>query len=340
MNNQIPGVKIRQLFIILVILGFLLLIGTELIPYLGGILGAITLYVLLEPIQTWLENRKWKPARAASMLIVLSVIIILIPITGIVLMLSSKIKAVIKNSTEITKLLKTQLEKIESQVGFNLSKNINSSDIGDWISNNIQGAANLSLTILLSVGLMLFLLYFMLVERKKWLNTALHYMPLKEDNIVTIGKESINLVKSNAIGIPLVALLQGAVAILGYFIFGVENPFFWFVITVIGSMIPFVGTALGILPVSIIMLAQGNTAAAIGILIYGTVVVGSTDNLFRLVVQKRLANVHPLVTLIGVIVGVPLFGFIGLIFGPLLVSLLLLMIKIYRNEYGNTTEAI
>lgn len=340
MNNQIPAIKIRQLFIMLVILGLLLLIGMELIPYLGGILGAITLYVLLEPIQKWLESKKWKPAWAASMLISLSVIIILIPITGIVLMLSSKIKAAIKNSTEITKLVKAQLEKVESQVGFNLSKNINSSDISDWISNNIQGAANVSLTILLSVGLMLFLLYFMLVERKRWLNTSLHYMPLKEDNIITIGKESINLVKSNAIGIPLVALLQGAVAIVGYFIFGVENPFFWFVITVIGSMIPFVGTALGILPVCILLLAQGNTTAAIGILIYGAVVVGSTDNLFRLIVQKRLADVHPLVTLIGVIVGVPLFGFIGLIFGPLLVSLFLLMIKIYKNEYGNTTEAI
>ena len=67
---------------------------------------------------------------------------------------------------------------------------------------------------------------------------------------------------------------------------------------------------------------------------------GSTDNLFRLVVQKRLADVHPLVTLIGVVVGVPIFGFIGLIFGPLLVSLFLLLVKIYKNEYGHEGEAI
>ena len=71
----------------------------------------------------------------------------------------------------------------------------------------------------------------------------------------------------------------------------------------------------------------------IGIMLYGMLVVGSTDNLFRMIVQKRLANIHPLITLIGVVIGVPLFGFIGLIFGPLLISLFLLMLKIYRDEF-------
>ncbi|QJP33180.1 AI-2E family transporter [Nonlabens sp. Ci31] len=340
MTSQIPTNKIRQLFILLVILCILILIGKELAPYLGGVLGAITLYVLLEPLQKWLENRKWKPALASSLLISLSFVVILLPIAGLGLMMTAKIKTAIKNSNKITETVKTEIAKAEELVGMNLSQNINSSEVSNWISKNIQNLANSSLTVFISVGIMLFLLYFMLVERNKWLKAAVTYMPLNEKNLNSIGRESIDLVKSNAIGIPLVALLQGIVALIGYFIFGVENPFFWFVITTIGSMIPFVGTALGILPVCILMFAQGHTGAAIGILIYGLVVVGSTDNLFRLVVQKRLADVHPLVTLIGVVVGVPLFGFIGLIFGPLLVSLLLLLVKMYKNEYGQQDETI
>jgi predicted PurR-regulated permease PerM len=71
-----------------------------------------------------------------------------------------------------------------------------------------------------------------------------------------------------------------------------------------------------------------------GILIYGIVIVGSTDNLIRLYVLKRIDNVHPLITLIGVIVGIPIFGFIGLIFGPLLISLFLIIVRIYKKEYG------
>lgn len=338
MNNQIPTNKIRQLFILLVILCILILIGKELAPYLGGVLGAITLYVLLEPSQKWLEERKWKPAFAASLLTSLSFVVILLPIAGIGIMMSAKVKTALQNSTKIVDTIKAEATQIGDLAGIDFSENINSNDVSSWVSKNIQSFANSSLTVFISAGIMLFLLYFMLVERKKWLNAAVNYMPLNENNLNTIGKESIDLVKSNAIGIPLVALLQGVVALVGYFIFGVENPFFWFVVTTVGSMIPFVGTAIGVLPVSILLFSQGHTSAAVGILIYGLVVVGSTDNLFRLVVQKRLADVHPLVTLFGVVVGVPLFGFIGLIFGPLLVSLLLLLVKMYKNEYGQQDE--
>ena len=94
------------------------------------------------------------------------------------------------------------------------------------------------------------------------------------------------------------------------------------------------------LDVFLILLSQGETASAIGILIYGITVVGATDNIFRLVVQRKLADIHPLITLIVVLVGVPLFGFIGLVFGPLLISSVLLLIKIYKDEYVSPQENI
>lgn len=99
-------------------------------------------------------------------------------------------------------------------------------------------------------------------------------------------------------------------------------------------MIPFIGTSLGILPVFLLALSNENTIGAWGILIYGATVVSATDNIIRLYVLRKLDNVHPLITLIGVIVGVPLFGFIGLIFGPLLISLFLIIVKIYKKEFG------
>ncbi|WP_373519510.1 AI-2E family transporter [Pricia sp.] len=101
-------------------------------------------------------------------------------------------------------------------------------------------------------------------------------------------------------------------------------------------MIPFIGTFIGILPVFILSLAAGKDFQAWGVLIYGIVVVGSTDNLIRLYVLKKLDDVHPLITFIGVIIGVPLFGFIGLIFCPLLLSLFLLLVRIYKREFDET----
>src|SRR5690606_14626499 len=109
-------------------------------------------------------------------------------------------------------------------------------------------------------------------------------------------------------------------------------------VTTIGSMIPFIGTALGVVPVVILLYSTGQNWEATAMLIYGVAIVGSTDNVFRVVVQKRLADIHPLITLIGVIIGIPLFGFLGLIFGPLLISLFLLLLKIYKKEYGKRLE--
>ncbi|MEP5132899.1 AI-2E family transporter, partial [Nonlabens ulvanivorans] len=125
MSRQIPTIKIRQIFILIVIMYILYLIGKELAPYLGGLLGAITLYVLLEPVQKWLEAKKWKPSVASSLLIAFSFVIILLPIVGIGLMMSSKVKTAIDNSTQITETIKSKVAETENLIGVNLSENIN-----------------------------------------------------------------------------------------------------------------------------------------------------------------------------------------------------------------------
>ncbi len=68
-------------------------------------------------------------------------------------------------------------------------------------------------------------------------------------------------------------------------------------------------------------------------LIYGFGVIGTVDNNFRFTLQKKMGNVHPLITVFGVVIGISLFGFIGLIFGPILISMFILLVKIYMNEF-------
>jgi len=192
----------------------------------------------------------------------------------------------------------------------------------------------------LSIFIMYFLLFFMLTNMKSLRASLFEYIPIKDTNLKAIGKETNEKVKANALGIPLVAIGQGIVALIGFLIFGIPDPFFWAAIVTIGSMIPFVGSALGTIPVFLLALSNGNTLQAWGILIYGIAAIGATDNIFRLYILKRLDDVHPLITLIGVVVGVPLFGFIGLIFGPLLISLFLIILRIYKNEYGKEEQKL
>jgi predicted PurR-regulated permease PerM len=98
-------------------------------------------------------------------------------------------------------------------------------------------------------------------------------------------------------------------------------------------MLPVVGAALAYVPLAIIFFAQGNNLQGVGMLIWGFLFVGLVDNLFRFLLNKRLGNIHPLITVFGVIAGLTMFGFIGLIFGPMLLSLFIVLLKVYSNEF-------
>jgi predicted PurR-regulated permease PerM len=316
------------------------LIFREILPYLSGVLGAITIYVLMHKWMLLLVRKGWPATIAASFLMFLSFIGILLPVAGIILMLTNKIGNAVNNSEKVVDAVKDQLITLQDELGYDFSSQIDVSAVSSWLSVNLQSVAGSTFHIFIAIGIMYFMLYYMFTSSRTITELLTDVVPFNKKNIEVIAKEIQAMVRSNALGIPLVALAQGIIALIGFLIFGVADPFFWFVIVTIGSMIPFVGTLIGILPVFILSIASGDNFQAWGILLYGFIVVGSTDNIFRLYVLKKLDDVHPLITLIGVIVGVPLFGFIGLIFGPLLISLFLIVLRIYRNEYGQSNDQV
>jgi len=325
---------IRQIFILLLIVLVGWLIFNEMLPYFSGVLGAVTLYVLLRGMMSKLVNKGWNTSLAASCLMLASFLVILVPIAGIIAMLSNKISIAANNSEKVIKAIEAQLKEWESRIGYNLTSQIDASAISSWLSENLQGLAGGTFTSVIAISIMYFLLFYMLTNRKKLRESLFEYIPISDKSLKIIGTETRQMVRANALGIPLVALAQGVVALIGFLIFGVNSPFFWAVMVTFGSMIPFVGSLLGTIPVFILMISNGETFQAWGVLLYGIIVVGSTDNLIRLFVLKKLDDVHPLITLLGVIVGLPLFGFVGLIFGPLLISLFLIIVRIYKKEYG------
>ncbi len=112
---------------------------------------------------------------------------------------------------------------------------------------------------IIAITLMYFLLFFMLTNRKELKSSLYEYVPIKDDNLKTIGKETNEKVRANALGIPLVALGQGMVSLIGFLIFGVSDPFFWAAVVTVGSMIPFVGSPLGTLPAFLLELSNYPT---------------------------------------------------------------------------------
>lgn len=332
--KQVEPRVIRQFFVLGLIIFIAILIMRYMMPYLSGVLGAITIYVLLKQPMARLTEKNWHPDLAAALLMLFSFFCILIPVGGLILMLGSKVGKVVNNSERVVSALQQQLKDLETRFNYDLSSHIDSDAFSSWVSDSLQNVASSTFEVFIALVVMYFLLYYMLTNRKKLGESLYEYIPIGKDNLRIIGKDIKAMVRANALGIPMVAIAQGLVSLIGFMVFNIDSPFFWAGMVAIGSMIPFVGALLGTVPAFILTLSAGHAFQAWGILIYGLVIVGSTDNFIRLYVLRRLDNVHPLITLIGVIVGVPLFGFIGLIFGPLLISLFLVIVRIYKKEYG------
>ncbi len=134
-------------------------------------------------------------------------------------------------------------------------------------------------------------------------------------------------------GIPLISIIQGLTATLGYILFKVPEPILWGFLTGVFAFFPVIGTMVIYMPLVIIMYASGETWNAVALVLYSMILTGNIDYVFRTSFLRKIGNVHPLITVLGVIAGLNLFGFIGLIFGPLLVDYVVLLFKIYTNEF-------
>jgi predicted PurR-regulated permease PerM len=335
MNSYIPEDKIRQLFFIsiLLLLGWVLF--GELKGFIPAFLGALTMYVIM---RKWMFRmvsvRKWRPAMSAALLMTLSFLIILVPIGAVVNMLSSKINFAIQHSSELVSSLEVFVKSAQQKTGVNFINGDNIKSLGEFIAKNLPSLLGATFNSLTTIVFMYLILYFMLTEGRLMELSLYKILPMSNTNLNKIASEIKNMVMSNAIGIPLIALFQGTVALIGYLVLGVKEPFFWFLVTCITSMLPVVGAAVAYVSISIIFFAQDESWKAIAMLAYGFGIVSTVDSIFRFSIQKKIGDTHPLVTAFGVIIGINLFGFIGLIFGPLLISLFLLLIKIYSLEFA------
>ena len=335
--NSISNNTVRQVLLLLVIilLGFILF--WQLQSFLPAFLGAYTLFVLLKKWMDILVTRyKWRKGGAAMLLMFGSLLVILMPIALLINMLYDKIGFALQHSTQVLNVIQQFIHHYEHKYRMVIASGKTMAELSNWAAQTLPQLLGATFNSITTVAVMYFILYFMLIQGRTMESSLREWLPLKNENLLLIRRETNSLVYSNAIGIPLIALLQGGIAFVGYLALGVDEPLFWFVVTCIASMMPVVGATLAYVPVAILLFASGNNVKGIIMLVWGFGVVSTVDSIFRFWLQKRIGNVHPLITAFGVILGLSLFGFIGLIFGPILISLFLLLIKIYANEFNET----
>jgi predicted PurR-regulated permease PerM len=328
-NNRIKQVL---LLAIIILLGYLIL--RELSGLLPGLLGALTLYILSRGNYFHLiYNRKWKKGWAAGLFIFYYLLLIGLPVFIAIMLISPKINAFLDDPTAMINATKTSISTVQQKLGINLVSEASVTTSLSRLSAFIPTILNSTVALITNLTIMLFVLYYMLYYGREIERMLNRIIPLKQQNINMLASETKKMIKANALGIPLISIIQGLTATLGYFIFGVNEWPLWGFLTGVLAFFPVVGTMIVWVPLVIYTYATGQTWPATGLLLYCIIIVGQIDYVARITLMKRIGDVHPVTTILGVIVGLGLFGFIGLVFGPLLISYLLLLFKIYMNEF-------
>jgi predicted PurR-regulated permease PerM len=202
-----------------------------------------------------------------------------------------------------------------------------------WIGSSAFGLIGTATRLVLNLVIALFGLYYLLLRpTETWAAVAPH-IPFSTANTEILRLRFRNVTVSTIIGTGLVAAIQGTLVGLAFWAAGLSNAVFWSVVTMVFAILPVVGSGLVFGPAAIALALADRWGWAIAMLLWGLLVVANVDYVVRPLVFKRWANIHPLVTLIGALAGVPYFGLLGLLIGPLALSYFFELIRMYREEY-------
>lgn len=323
----------RQVLFILVLLALGWVLLDQLSFFIGSMLGAITLYVVFRSLQFRLvEKYHWKRWLAALLITIVCLIILAGFGWWAGMVIATQIPNI--NPTQIVGEITGFVGEINDFVGFKLIGTETITRSEGIISKVLGSVFNATYNFVFNVAMMLVVLYFMLSAGRQMECKIFQYAPFSGRSLSMLKREVKNMIYSNAVGIPVIMIGQTIVSSLLYYWIGMDSYLFWGFITAICGLVPLVGTGLVFVPMAVYFAATGHFGLGLLILGYGLLIISNTDNVIRIVLLGKYAHTHPLIVIFGVVIGIPMFGFWGIIFGPLFISGFLLLIKIYFVEYG------
>ncbi len=320
-----------------VILAAIVVLGCILLYAMSGlfsaILGAIILFTIFRPLYLYLVGkRRWNPSLTAMLIILTSLVVIVIPFLSMSILIVDKISALTRNGLPI----QDWIYKVDIFASHHLGQPRLAENtlqkIGAFMTDLFPSLIGSAVSILINLLVMYFLLFFMFTQMKEFEAAMLKYAPFREQHTLKFAAALRNATYSNVLGQGIIAVVQGVLLGMGFYAFGIPDPVFWGMLGALISFLPVVGAPTLAIPTSIILFASGHTFKGIALLVYGLLVIGNIDNILRMIINKRLANTHPIISVVGVFIGIPLFGILGLVFGPLLLSYFLLLLEIYETN--------
>lgn len=305
-------------------------------PFLGSLIVGVTFAVIFYPVYQLLSRIIFGQQTLAALLTALVVLVIVFtPLTffGFQIFLEARDFYIQTNTGErsitqvVTDIGEERLNDLFPWLQINVSDYIRAAV--EWLLGHVGPVFSSLAQLLLSLFLSLLALYYSLKDGHRLLRAIIHLSPLADRYDKQIIARLHTAVTSVIQGSLVIAILQGMSTALGFFLFGVPNPFLWGSIAVIAALVPSVGTALVIVPGVIYLFSTGALPEGLGLVFWGITAVGLIDNLLGPKLIQRGLRIHPFLILLAVIGGIGFFGPIGFLVGPLVLSLLFALLDIY-----------
>lgn len=307
-------------------------------PFLIVLALGAALSVVLHPVYEWLQRRRLPNWLAALLVVILFIIVLCGPLTGIgalVFNQSQNVYQSIIGGGNTTSFIDNIGVSINQYLPYGMGIDIHQRILDGiaFVSANFAHMFTQTLSVFFSFLLLLLTIFYFLKDGAMWREALIRLSPLADENDEKILRRLSRAVNGVFTGYLLIGLVQGVLMGIGLAIFGVPNPVLWGVVAAIASLVPTIGTSLVSAPMVIFLFATGHTGAAIGFLIWAIALVGTVDNLLNPIVVGSKIDVPPLLILFSVLGGVSLLGPVGILIGPLAMSLLYTLIAIYRTDF-------
>jgi len=324
------------------IMSFLLIIAISIIlvwPFVTPIFGAIVFAYLFYPIYSFLFKIVKNETISAFIVSLIVLSFLILPLLFVGNTIFNEANDFFFRVRDI-KFEELGEQYIDRYLGGILGENIDlSAIVKDGLNrlsiNLIQSVDKFILDLpkkILSAFVMFFVMFYLFKDGKKLLFNIKEALPLKRKYKEDIATKFNETIYATMYGVVVTAIIQGIVGSIGLWIFGVKSPLLWGVVMSILAMIPFVGSSFIWFPAAVYKITINDSINGIGLLIYGLLVVSTIDNIIRPKIIGRRSKVHPVLVLIGALGGIKLFGLIGIVIGPLILSILAVFFELYLTE--------
>lgn len=310
--------------------------------FLVEMIIAAVLVSMLYPIYNWfLKIFRGRRNLAALVMCLLAVLLIIMPLVQLTVTVG---KQAVPAYNSVVNFIKANDTAIKSSIvakaqifGLNegnfrtvmfdaLQKS--SSAIVDVATSAVKGTTGF----FISLGLIIFIMFFFFVDGENILRKVSKLSPLANKYNDELFHKFRIVSRTAFLSTFVVAVAQGIVGGLGFWIVGLPVLFPMLIMAIL-SLLPYIGSMIFYVPVGIYLIAVGQIWQGIFVLAWGFLAVGSIDNLIRMYLIKGKAQVNPIFIAFSIIGGISLFGFWGIVIGPLIVSLTVTVLHIYRLEF-------